>query len=72
VLLLGSGQYAPLFAEMAAIDLDKYDEMDCTILGLNLLLTTLPDEVYTFEVTPLFVPAVRFDPLTLSPRIGFL
>lgn len=36
---------------MAAIDLEKYDEMNCTILGLNLLLTTLPDEVYTFEVT---------------------
>lgn len=43
-------QYAPLFAEMAAIDLEKYDEMDCTILGLNLLLTTMSDEVYTFEV----------------------
>lgn len=35
---------------MVGIQLEKYDEIECTILGLNLLLTTLSDEVYTFEV----------------------
>uniref|UniRef100_M4BAM5 Pantothenate kinase n=1 Tax=Hyaloperonospora arabidopsidis (strain Emoy2) TaxID=559515 RepID=M4BAM5_HYAAE len=35
---------------MAGIELEKYDEINCTILGLHLLLTTLPDEMYTFEL----------------------
>lgn len=35
---------------MVGIQLEKYDEIECTILGLNLLLTTLSDEVYTFVV----------------------
>jgi hypothetical protein len=43
-------QYGPAFNEIAGIELEKYDEIDCTILGLHLLLTTLSDEVYTFEV----------------------
>lgn len=43
-------QYEPLFDELAGIGLEKYDEIECTILGLNFLLTTLSDEVYTFEV----------------------
>lgn len=43
-------QYERLFEDLAGIGLEKYDEIDCTILGLNFLLTTLSDEVYTFEV----------------------
>lgn len=43
-------QYEQVFEELAGIGLEKYDEIDCTILGLNFLLTTLSDEVYTFEV----------------------
>ncbi|KAE8965638.1 hypothetical protein PR003_g28335 [Phytophthora rubi] len=36
------------------IELEKSDEIECTILGLHLLLTTLSDEVYTtFEVVDL-------------------
>ncbi|OWZ13627.1 Pantothenate kinase [Phytophthora megakarya] len=46
----GAHKYGPAFTEMAGIELEKYDEIDCTILGLHLLLTTLSDEVYTFEV----------------------
>ncbi|TMW68308.1 hypothetical protein Poli38472_005776 [Pythium oligandrum] len=45
----GAHKYAPYFSEMAGIELEKYDEIECTILGLNFLLTTLSDEVYTFE-----------------------
>ena len=43
-------QYASLFSGIAGIELERYDEIECTIVGLNFLLTTLPDEVYTFEV----------------------
>jgi pantothenate kinase len=43
------GQYEPLFDELAGINLDKFDEIECTIRGLNFLLTTLSDEVYTFD-----------------------
>ncbi|KAG6946709.1 hypothetical protein JG688_00015894 [Phytophthora aleatoria] len=46
----GAHKYGHAFNEIAGIELEKYDEIDCTILGLHLLLTTLPDEVYTFEV----------------------
>ncbi|EGZ05903.1 hypothetical protein PHYSODRAFT_532657 [Phytophthora sojae] len=46
----GAHKYGHVFNEMAGIELEKYDEIDCTILGLHLLLTTLSDEVYTFEV----------------------
>lgn len=42
---------------MVGIQLEKYDEIECTILGLNLLLTTLSDEVYTFEVRNLYALA---------------
>ncbi|KAF4315869.1 hypothetical protein BBO99_00007248 [Phytophthora kernoviae] len=45
----GAHKYGPAFNEMAAIELEKYDEIECTIAGLHLLLTTLSDEVYTFE-----------------------
>ncbi|DAZ99215.1 TPA: hypothetical protein N0F65_008082 [Lagenidium giganteum] len=45
----GSHKYASIFKELAGIELEKYDEIECTILGLNFLLTILPDEVYTFE-----------------------
>nr|KAE8942424.1 hypothetical protein PF009_g7827 [Phytophthora fragariae] len=46
----GAHKYGRAFNEMAGIELEKYDEIECTILGLHLLLTTLSDEVYTFEV----------------------
>ncbi|KAK1944590.1 Pantothenate kinase 3 [Phytophthora citrophthora] len=46
----GAHKYGRAFTEIAGIELEKYDEIDCTILGLHLLLTTLSDEVYTFEV----------------------
>ncbi|KAG7395019.1 hypothetical protein PHYBOEH_004384 [Phytophthora boehmeriae] len=45
----GAHKYGPAFTEMAAIELERYDEIKCTITGLHLLLTTLSDEVYTFE-----------------------
>lgn len=45
----GSHKYAHTFHEMAGIEIEKYDEIECTILGLNYLLTTLSDEVFTFE-----------------------
>jgi type II pantothenate kinase len=45
----GAHKYASLFQELAGIHLQPYDEIECTILGLNLLLTKVPDEVYTFE-----------------------
>lgn len=45
----GAHKYEAMFDDLAGIHLDKYDEIECTILGLNFLLTTLPDEVYTFE-----------------------
>ncbi|TYZ57306.1 hypothetical protein PybrP1_008020 [[Pythium] brassicae (nom. inval.)] len=45
----GAHKYERVFEELAGIGLEKYDEIDCTILGLNFLLTTLSDEVYTFE-----------------------
>ncbi|GLD94405.1 hypothetical protein PINS_up003016 [Pythium insidiosum] len=44
----GAHKYASLFSHLAGIDLERYDEIECTILGLNFLLTTLTDEVYTF------------------------
>ncbi|KAJ0407454.1 hypothetical protein P43SY_004995 [Pythium insidiosum] len=44
----GAHKYAALFSHLAGIDLERYDEIECTILGLNFLLTTLTDEVYTF------------------------
>lgn len=46
----GAHKYGPTFNEIAGIELKKYDEIDCTILGLHLLLTILPDEVYSYEV----------------------
>ncbi|TDH73052.1 uncharacterized protein CCR75_004708 [Bremia lactucae] len=46
----GAHKYGSVFKELAGIELEKYDEIDCTILGLHLLLTTLSDEVFTFEV----------------------
>ncbi|POM77315.1 Pantothenate kinase, partial [Phytophthora palmivora] len=55
----GAHKYGHVFNEMAGIELEKYDEIDCTILGLHQLLTTLSDEVYTFEV-------VDFNSLTAS------
>ncbi|CAH0520620.1 unnamed protein product [Peronospora belbahrii] len=55
----GAHKYGPAFNEIAGIELEKYDEINCTILGLHLLLTTLSDEMYTFEV-------VDFDLLAAS------
>ena len=52
-------QYGPVFNEIAGIELEKYDEINCTILGLHLLITTLPDEMYTFEVRVSLVSAVE-------------
>ncbi|UIZ26593.1 hypothetical protein KXD40_001542 [Peronospora effusa] len=46
----GAHKYGPAFNEIAGIELEKYDEINCTILGLHLLLTTLLDEMYTFEL----------------------
>ncbi|CAI5710458.1 unnamed protein product [Hyaloperonospora brassicae] len=46
----GAHKYGHVFNEIAGIELEKYDEINCTILGLHLLITTLPDEMYTFEV----------------------
>nr|CCA23145.1 pantothenate kinase putative [Albugo laibachii Nc14] len=45
----GAYKYAQLFSDMAAIELKKYDEIECILRGLNLLLATVPDEVFTFK-----------------------
>ncbi|CEG43576.1 pantothenate kinase [Plasmopara halstedii] len=49
----GAHKFGPTFSKIAGIELKKYDEIDCTTLGLHLLLTLLSDEVYTFEVVDL-------------------
>lgn len=56
-------QYAQLFSDMAAIELKKYDEIECILRGLNLLLATVPDEVFTFEVRSVFIKIAVLCPL---------
>eukprot|EP00835_Amoeboradix_gromovi_P003710 NODE_256_length_12667_cov_0.196292.p1 type:complete len:622 gc:universal NODE_256_length_12667_cov_0.196292:11784-9919(-) len=45
----GAHKFASLFKEELGIVLDKHDEMDCTVKGMNFLLKEIPYEVFSFN-----------------------
>lgn len=48
----GSYKYAATFRDEIDVTLARLDEMKCTVAGLNFLLTSVDNEVYTYEPSP--------------------
>eukprot|EP00834_Sanchytrium_tribonematis_P005219 NODE_302_length_10333_cov_0.506840.p1 type:complete len:741 gc:universal NODE_302_length_10333_cov_0.506840:4909-7131(+) len=46
----GSHKFAETFNQRLGITLNKFDEMDCTVKGMNFLLHEIPYEVFAFDV----------------------
>ncbi|KAJ1969411.1 hypothetical protein IWQ62_000645 [Dispira parvispora] len=63
----GAHKYHSLFVEKLGVILQKEDEMDCLVTGLNFFITKIPDEVFTYshEVPMCF----QKTPLNLFPYI---
>ncbi|KAI5074724.1 hypothetical protein GOP47_0010685 [Adiantum capillus-veneris] len=63
----GAFKYAELLKEKLGVTLDKEDEMDCLVAGLNFLLKTIRDEAFThMEGQKRFV---QIDPNDMFPYL---
>ena len=66
----GSHKFHSLFKEELGIILDKQDEMDCTVKGMNFLLKEIPYEVFSFDYKDEKQPIQYID--SSKPKYPFL
>ncbi len=52
----GSHKFAALFKDELGVILDKQDEMDCTVKGMNFLLKEIPYEVFSYDYKDIAQP----------------